>query len=141
MREAYQVIIKKKKNGTYLVEVPDLDCITEGKSMSDAIKMARDVIGLKGIDMEDSGKKIPKASKSIDVKKGTFYGKGDAIISYVDVDFDDYRKSIDNKIVRRNVSLPNWMDRAAEREKLNVSKILQDAIYALIGKKYSANYK
>ena len=85
--------------------------------------------------------KIPKASKKIDVKKGTFYEKGDTIISYVDVDFADYRKSIDNKIVRRNVSLPNWMDRAAEREKLNVSKILQDAIYALIGKKYSANYK
>lgn len=141
MREAYQVIFTKKKNGTYLVEVPDLDCITEGKSMSDAIKMARDVIGIKGIDMEDSGKKIPRASKNIDVKKGTFYGKGDTIISYVDVDFADYRKSIDNKIVRRNVSLPNWMDRAAEREKLNVSKILQDAIYALIGKKYSANYK
>ena len=50
MREAYQVIFTKKKNDTYLVEVPDLDCITEGKSMSDAIKMARDVIGLKGID-------------------------------------------------------------------------------------------
>ena len=139
MREAYQVIFTKKKNGTYLVEAPDLDCITEGKSMNDAIKMARDVIGLKGIDLEDNGKKIPKSSKTIDVKNGTFYGKGDTIISYVDVDFDDYRKSIDNKIVRRNVSLPNWMDRAAEREKLNVSKILQDAIFALIGKKYSVN--
>ena len=112
---------------------------TEGKSMNDAINMARDVIGLKGIDMEDNGQKIPKASKTIDIKKGAFYGKGDTIISYVDVDFDDYRKSIDNKIVRRNVSLPNWMDRAAEREKLNVSKILQDAIFAIVGKKYSIN--
>ena len=139
MREACQVIFTKKKNGTYLVEVPDLDCITEGKSMNDAINMARDAIGLKGIDMEDNGQKIPKASKTIDIKKGIFYGKGDTIISYVDVDFDDYRKSIDNKIVRRNVSLPNWMDRAAEREKLNVSKILQDAILAIVGKKYSIN--
>ena len=89
MREAYQVIFTKKKNGTYLVEAPDLDCITEGKSMNDAIKMARDVIGLKGIDLEDNGKKIPKSSKTIDVKNGIFYGKGDTIISYVDVDFDD----------------------------------------------------
>lgn len=61
MNETYQVIFTKKKNGTYLVEVPDLDCITEGKSMNDAIKMERDVIGLKGIDMEDNGQKIPKA--------------------------------------------------------------------------------
>lgn len=137
MREAYQVIFTKKKNGVYLVDVPDLDCITEGKSLSDAIEMARDVIGLKGIELEDNGKKIPKASKTIDVKKGTFYGKGDTIISYVDVDFDDYRRSVDNKIVRRNVSIPNWLDRAAEREHLNVSKVLQDALNALVGKKYS----
>ena len=139
MREAYQVIFTKKKNGVYLVEAPDLDCITEGKSLIDAIKMARDVIGLKGIELEDSGEKIPKPSKSIDVKKGVFYGKGDTIVSYVDVDFDDYRRSIDNKIVRRNVSIPNWLDRAAEREHLNVSKVLQDAIYAIVGKKYSIN--
>ena len=63
MREAYQVIFTKKKNGVYLVDVPDLDCITEGRSLSDAIEMARDVIGLKGIELEDNGKKIPKASK------------------------------------------------------------------------------
>jgi len=137
MKEAYQVIFTKKKNGTYFVDVPDLDCITEGKSMSDAIKMARDAIGLKGIDLEDNGKRIPNASRNIDLKNGIFYGKGETIVSYVDVDFDDYRKSIDNKIVRRNVSIPNWMNRSAEREKLNVSKVLQDAIFALIGNKYS----
>lgn len=129
----------KKKNGVYLVEVPDLDCITEGKSLNDAIKMARDVIGLKGIELEDNGEKIPNASKIIDIKKGIFYGKGESIVSYVDIDFDDYRKSIDNKIVRRNVSLPNWLDRAANREHLNVSKILQDALYNMLGKKYQIN--
>ena len=43
--------------------MPDLDCITEGKSMNDAINMARDVIGLKGIDMEDNGQKYLKLRK------------------------------------------------------------------------------
>lgn len=136
MKEVYQVIFTKKEKGNYLVEVPDLDCITEGKNLNDAIKMARDIIGLTGITLEDQGKKIPKASKAIDIKKGTFYNKGQSTLSYVDIDFEDYRKSIDNKIVRRNVSLPNWMDRACEKEHINVSKLLQDAISKILGKKY-----
>ena len=107
MKEAYQVTFTKKKNWTYLVEAPNLDCITEGKSINDAIKMARDVIRLKGIFLEENGEKIPKASKTMNIKQGIFYSKGVTIVSYVNIDFDDYRKSIDNKIVRRNVSLPN----------------------------------
>ena len=138
MKEVYQVIFTKQKKGNYLVEVPDLDCLTEGKNLNDAIKMARDAIGLKGITLEDMGEKIPKASNNINIRKGTFYGEGESIISYVDVDFDDYRRSIDNKMVRRNVTLPNWMDRLAEKEHLNVSKILQDAIYKLVGSKHYA---
>lgn len=136
MKEVYQVIFTKQKKGNYLVEVPDLDCLTEGKNLNDAIKMARDAIGLKGITLEDMGEKIPKASNNINIKKGAFYNEGESIISYVDVDFDDYRRSIDNKMVRRNVTLPNWMDRLAEKEHLNVSKVLQDAIYKLIGSKH-----
>ena len=136
MKEVYQVIFTKLKKGNYLIEVPDLDCLTEGKNLNDAIKMARDAIGIKGITLEDMGEKIPKASDKIDIKKGTFYNEGGSIISYVDVDFDDYRRSIDNKMVRRNVTLPNWMDRLAEKEHLNVSKVLQDAIYKLIGGKH-----
>ena len=108
----------------------------EGKNLNDAIKMARDAIGIKGITLEDMGEKIPKASDKIDIKKGAFYNEGESIISYVDVDFDDYRRSIDNKMVRRNVTLPNWMDRLAEKEHLNVSKVLQDAIFKLIGSKH-----
>lgn len=135
MKEVYQVIFTKQKKGNYLVEVPNLDCLTEGKNLNDAIKMARDAIGIKGITLEDMGEKIPKASNKIDIKKGTFYKEGESIISYVDIDFDDYRRSIDNKMVRRNVTLPNWMDRLAEKEHLNVSKLLQDAISKLVGNK------
>ena len=136
MKEVYQVIFTKLKKGNYLIEVPDLDCLTEGKNLNDAIKMARDAIGIKGITLEDMGEKIPKASDKIDIKKGTFYNEGESIISYVDVDFDDYRRSIENKMVRRNVTLPNWMDRFAEKERLNVSKLLQDAISKLVGNKH-----
>ena len=40
---------------------------------------------------------------------------------------------IDNKSVRRTVTLPNWLDYAAEKEKINVSKVLQDALIKELG--------
>lgn len=44
---------------TILIEVPDLEIITEGYEIADAIKMARDAIGLKGITLEDMKQSIP----------------------------------------------------------------------------------
>ena len=31
-------------------------------------------------------------------------------------------------MVRRNVTLPNWLNQAAEQAKVNVSKVLQEAL-------------
>lgn len=73
--------------------------------------MARDAIGLACISAEDDGKELIGASKlsDIDVTQGAFYGEGTSFVSYVDVDLEVYRNRIDNKMVRRNVTLPNWL--------------------------------
>ena len=51
MKKVYPVIftqLNDEKN-TVLIEVPDLEILTEGFGMADAMDMARDAIGLKGI--------------------------------------------------------------------------------------------
>ena len=92
--------------------------------------MARDAIGIKGISMEDDGQIIPEASsvESIDIKKGIFAREGKSVVSLVDVDFVEYRKQIDNKMVRRNVTLPNWLNKEVEKAGINVSKTLQETL-------------
>jgi hypothetical protein len=52
----------------------------------------------------------------------------DGILTYVDVDFTEYRKKIDTKTVRRNVALPSWLNYEAERSGINVSRLLQEAL-------------
>lgn len=98
--------------------------------MVEAIDMARDVIGLHGISLEDEQLPIPEASaiEKIDLSKGTFAEDGKGIVSMVDIDFSEYRRKVDNKTVRRNVTLPNWLNREAEAAHINVSKVLQDAL-------------
>ena len=55
MKAVYPVVFTKLDNG-YTAYVPDFDINTQGDDLAEAIEMARDAIGLMGIDMEDDGK-------------------------------------------------------------------------------------
>lgn len=136
MKVTYPIILTDCDTNI-LVEVPDLGILTEANeegapkaTMADAIAMARDAIGLYCIGKEDDGEEPVEASamSAIDITKGTFYGEGTAVISLVDVDLVAYRRMLDNKMVRRNVTLPNWLNREAEAARINVSKVLQEAL-------------
>ena len=124
MKYAYPVIFTRTEDekDTILIEVPDLEIMTEGFGVADAIEMARDAIGLSGITLEE-----------IDLKKSEFASAEKSYVSLVDVDFTKYRKKVDNKMVRKNVTIPNWLNKAAEKEKINVSKVLQEALMEKIG--------
>ena len=132
-KNSYPTFIADNK-GTFLVFVPDLDIYTEGNSLTDAIAMARDAIGIKGISLEDDGIDIPDPSTSDQAiekarrEADDVFDYSQGILTYVDVDFHEYRLKHDNRMVRRNVTLPCWLDYAAEKAQLNVSKILQEAL-------------
>ena len=122
MKKVYPVVFTKLNDG-YAVYVPDMDIDTQGDNFVEAIEMARDAIGIMGIDMEDDKNELPTPSKPEDIK----HEKGE-IVSMVDIDFTAYRKANERRTIRRNVSLPSWLNEAAERAGLNVSAVLQAAL-------------
>ena len=130
MKQVYPVIFTSlnDEKDTVLIEVPDLDILTEGYGM-------RDAIGLKGISYQDKGIDLPEPSalNGIDVSQGTFAEEGTGCVSFVDINFDEYRRKVDNKTVRRNVTLPNWLNLEAEKAHINVSKVLQEALMVKLG--------
>lgn len=136
MKNAYPVIftITNDKKDTVLIQVPDFDILSEGYGMVNAIEMARDAIGMTGITLEDMGKVIPSATNihEIDLTKVEFKDAGQSIVSMVDIDFTVYRRRLDTKAVRRNVTLPKWLNQEAERAGVNVSKVLQEALMSVL---------
>ena len=58
MKAVYPVFFTQTEEAV-LIEVPDLEILTEGKDMPDAIEMARDAIELKCVSMEDDKIEIP----------------------------------------------------------------------------------
>lgn len=125
-KSAYPIILKKTDDG-YYVEIPDFDIGTQGESIPDAMKMARDAIGLMGIDMQDDGKEIPEPY-SVERKP-----EKEDIVTLVDIDFSEYRKKADNRAVKKNCTIPYWMSVEADKQGVNYSRLLQDAIISFLG--------
>lgn len=128
-------VIFTQTNDCILVEVPDLQILTEGKTMETAMEMARDAISVAIISMEDNQEPIPLPTKmtNIDIIHSTFSELGEMFSSLVDTDVNEYRKKIETKPVRRNVSLPGWLNHAADISGINVSKVLQEALINVLG--------
>ena len=122
MKTAYPIVLIPDKVG-FVVYVPDFDINTEGDTMAEAIEMARDAIGVVGIDFEDDGRDLPVPSNLKDIKT-----KENEIVSLVDIDFTEYRRKNDTRAVKKNCTLPSWLNEKAEAACINFSSVLQEAL-------------
>ena len=122
MKYAYPIVITPA-GGDYVVAVPDLDINTQGTSLADAMAMARDAIGMWGCYEQDEKRPIPAPGRVQDVKAAP-----GEIVTLVDVDFDEYRRRHENRVVRKNVTIPSWLNEQAEQAGINFSAALQDAL-------------
>jgi len=123
----YPVVLTKIPEG-YAVSCPDIVFDTFGKDLPTAISQARDALGLMGIDMEDDGKLFPRPTPIELVKH-----EDNEIVTLIDADLAEYRKANERRTVRRNVSLPSWLDHEADKAGLNVSAVLQEALKLKLG--------
>ena len=98
MKKVYPIVLTQGKE-KIVVYVPDFNINTQGDDMADAMEMARDAIGLMGIDMEDEGEMLPEGSSFIAVKDEY----PDDIVTLVDVDFAEYRRKNDLRAVKKTV--------------------------------------
>ena len=134
MRKMYPVIFTQTSDAI-LVEVPDLAILTQGTTIENAFDMARDAISITIVSMEDNNEAIPMPTKigNLDISHATFVDEGESFTSIVDVDIAEYRKRIDTRPVRRNVSLPCWLNHEADLAGINVSRVLQEALIKVLG--------
>ena len=124
MKKAYPIVMTRGKK-FIVVFVPDFNINTQGTDISDAMEMARDAIGLIGIDMQDDGETLPDASDMAEVQAKAPSG---SIVSLVDVDFSEYRRRNDMRTVKKNCTIPSWLNFEAERAGVNFSAVLQAAL-------------
>lgn len=117
----------EEHNG-YTVTIPDLPgCVTEGASLADAITMATDAASGWILDEIEDGNPVPQASRLQDVKLDS----ADGFVSMIMLDMDAYSEKYGSKAIRKNVTIPAWLNTFAEAHNVNFSQVLQNALSAM----------
>ncbi len=120
----------EQKQGGFTVEVPDLPgCISEGDTLAEAILMATDAASDWVLDELEDGKPIPPASpfESVVPDPGGF-------VNILVLDMDAYAEKYGDKAVRKNLTIPAWLNTFAESQHINFSQVLQDSLIAIYQK-------
>lgn len=126
MKYIYPVCIYPGDNSGYTVIVPDLPgCVTEGETIAEALEQAVDAASGWVLDELEEGRNAPEPSKPEDTKAEEYEG---GIVSVIMLDIDAYAEKYGNKAVRKNCTIPAWLNTAAEKAHLNFSQILQTAL-------------
>jgi predicted RNase H-like HicB family nuclease len=136
MRLTYPAIFYPWDDGPgFTVEVPDLPgCVSEGDSLAEAILMGTDAAsGWVLTELED-GKPAPQASpvEAIRPNAGGF-------VSVLVLDMDVYAEKYGNKAVRKDLTIPAWLNTFAEARHINFSRVLQDSLTALYQQEIAAS--
>lgn len=125
MKLTYPALFSPWENGDgYTVEFPDLPgCVTEGATMTEAIEMAVDAASGWVLGELEDGNAVPPASNPaiIRAEDGTF-------VSVVVLDMDVYAEKYGSKSIRKNLTIPAWLNTFAEKQRINFSQVLSDAL-------------
>lgn len=123
MKYAYPAIFTPEDGG-FSIRFPDLDgCYTSAETLAEGMEMAADALCLTLYDMEEGQKQPPKASAVNEIKT-----EGAEFVSLVACDTVEYRKSYDNRAIKKTLTIPSWLNTMAEQAGVNFSAILQTAL-------------
>lgn len=125
MKLVYPANFYYEKEGGYSVEIPDLlGCITQGDNLEEAMEMAQDAaLGwiLTAIEEEEE---IPKPSSIEQIK---IEGKGFKTLLLLDI--DQYSEKYGTKkSVKKTLTIPEWLNKRAEKVGINFSQVLQESL-------------
>lgn len=119
MLKSYPAIFHEEE-GAFWVEFPDFAGGTQGDDIEEAMQMAKEMLESVLAAYLDQGLPLPQASdiKSIQVTDG--------FATLIQVDPTPFIRH--NKAIRKNVTVPEWLVRLAERENINYSEVLTKAL-------------
>ena len=127
----------REDNG-YSVVFPDLNWLaTCGDTENEAMNMAVDCLAGYLYVLEKDGEDAPPASamKDISLKsvvKELGVDTRDAFVNMVSVDVAEYAKDHFEKSVRKTLTIPAWLNKAAQEKHINFSQTLQEALLAKV---------
>ena len=123
MEKYYPAVFLSESDGRYSVTFPDLpEAMTYGENFEDAMEMAEECLGLCLEGRREDNEKIPEPCfDGIETSK-------DEVLVAVKFDSLEFNKKYNNKSLRKSVTIPSWLNDLAEKNNVNFSNVLQNAL-------------
>ena len=122
MKIVYPALFTPLEKGTgYCVAFPDLPgCVTEGDSWV--------------LDELEDGNPVPEASRREDIP----ITEPQSFVNLVVLDMDSYAEKYGQKAVRKNCTIPAWLNTLAEKKGISFSEALQEGLAQKLNLKITA---
>ena len=127
-----------KEDSGYAVVFPDLNWLaTSGRTETEAMNMAVDCLAGYLYTLKNDGEQAPIASSIREISLTSVAKELDAdadgaFVTLVTVDVTEYAKEHFEKSVRKTLTIPAWLNTAAQEKNINFSQTLQEALIAKI---------
>ena len=122
----FPAIFTREETG-YSVRFPQLDgCYTQGDTFEEAQHMASEAMSLHLYGMEQDGEEIPAPDMSV----GT---EANEMIVPITAWMTPFRDEMENRAIKKTLTIPAWLNDAAEKRHVNYSQILQSALKDYLG--------
>ena len=127
LKFVYPAIFEENSDGSFTVKFPDLPgCITYGENAADALIMAQDAACGRILGELEDGKLIPKPSAYKEIVLSDT-----ETLSLMALDIDAYSAQYGSKTVKKNTTIPAWLNAFGEKKNINYSRLLTDALTEL----------
>ena len=114
------------------IEFPDLPgCLPCAQTEEEAFANAKEALGVHLFGMEQDGEEIPEPTPINQLSP-----EKDAAIVMIEVFMPSVRDRINNKVVKKTLTIPAWLNRKAESANVNFSQILQDGLKQYLGENH-----
>ena len=121
-KEVYLARVVKANDGWYAIDFPDLPGThAQCKDLKDVQREAEESLCSFLLAAKEVGEEVSAPSSTITLADGE-------MAAIITADLESYQKKHDTKPIRKTVSLPMWMVEKAERQRLSLSKVLQEAL-------------
>ncbi len=111
------------------ISFPDIPgCFSCANSDVEALQMAEEALGLHMASLEQDGDTIPEPSPLRDIQLGP-----DQRAVLVQIYMPAVRSAISKASVKKTLTIPAWLNAAAEEHKVNFSQTLQEALKDRLG--------
>lgn len=125
MQKTYYPVIFHREETGFSAAVPDLPgCFTQGDTLDETLNMIQDAVGLYLDGMETAP--AASAPDRVAVPAGDF-------LMVVPFDALAYQRKHNTRSVKKTLTVPAWLNEAAEASHINFSSVLQDGLKRQLG--------